>query len=283
MLKNPRIILILTLLIVIPFIAYNLLASNQNHVLSEKTAIEGSAPILSSPLSLPASPTPTPSPLPSEASAKDGKSSYTIAAIGDSMVDTMGENLPYLAETLSSLYPQTKFHLYNYGIGSQNAAEGLSRFDKPYTNNTRSYPPLPSLAPDIIIVGSFSYNPFSPHNPDEHWLKLTELVKRAQTVTPRVYLLSEIAPLSIGFGRGPGGPNWPPQDSYQQAVKISEQLENTVSLAKNLNVELINAFEASKKDERFGENFYVSGHDGIHPSVEGHYLMAQLIAGALKL
>lgn len=276
MLKNPRIILVLTLLIVIPFIAYNLLASNQNRVLSEKTTTDQSA------LTFPSS-SPSPSSLPATTPPSPTKSSYTIAAIGDSMVDTMGENLPYLAQTLASLYPQTNFHLYNYGIGSQNVAEGLSRFDKSYTNNTRSYPPLPDLAPDIIIVGSFSYNPFSPHNPDEHWLKLTELVKRAQTVTPRVYLLSEIAPLSIGFGQGPGGPNWPPQDSYQQAVKITEQLENTVSLAKNLNVELINAFETSKKDKRFGENFYVSGHDGIHPSQEGHYLMAQLIAKALKL
>lgn len=278
MLKNPRIILVLTLLIVIPFISYNLIASDQNRVLSEKTAIDQSASTPPSPSSLPASPTPTPDPSPLPT-----KSSYIIAAIGDSMIDTMGDNLPYLAQTLAQLYPQTNFHLANYGIGSQNVAEGLSRFDKSYTNNTRSYPPLPDLAPDIIIVGSFSYNPFSPHNPDEHWLKLTELVKRAQTITPHVYLLSEIAPLSVGFGQGPGGPNWPPDDSYQQAVKIAEQLENTVSLAKNLNVELINAFEASKKNGRFGQKIYVSGHDGIHPSEEGHYLMAQLIARALKL
>ena len=45
------------------------------------------------------------------------KTSYSIAIFGDSMVDTMGEKLEYLQETLGKKYPQTKFDLYNYGVG----------------------------------------------------------------------------------------------------------------------------------------------------------------------
>ena len=45
--------------------------------------------------------TPTPSPIVLR------KSLYTIAIFGDSMVDTMGENLEYLQKILSHKYPNT--------------------------------------------------------------------------------------------------------------------------------------------------------------------------------
>ena len=95
------------------------------------------------------------------------------------MVDTMGENMEYLGESLQTVYPQTKFNLYNYGIGGQNVKQGLDRFNQPFSYQTRNYPPIIGINADIIIVASFAYNPFSPHNRDQHWLTLTELVNQA--------------------------------------------------------------------------------------------------------
>lgn len=281
-LKNPKIVLSATLLIIIPFLSYNLIASPRNQVLSEKTQTALSS--LVSPTPSPTtgdqqpqtSPTPTPSP-------RLSKSTYTIAIIGDSMVDTMGENLQYLQESLKLRYPQTSFNLYNYGIGGQNIEQGLDRFNQPFNYQTRSYPPITLINADIIIVASFAYNPFSPHNRDRHWLALTELASQAKTTGAQVYLLAEIAPLKTGFGAGPGGINWPPDLTSQQAQNITELLENAISLSRSLRINLIDAYTKSTIDGKFGDRVFVSAHDGIHPSVEGHLLMADLIAQSIKL
>lgn len=287
--KNPKIILTITLAIIIPFIGYNLVSDTKqnkqsfstNKVLSEKTSFDQPSPSPSpSPVTsyqLPeTSPTPTPLPKPS-------KNTYTIAIIGDSMVDTMGEDLSYLKESLRVRYPQTNFNLLNYGIGGQNIKQGQERLNQPFTYQTREYPPIREINADIIIIASFAYNPFSPHNRDQHWLTLTQLVNELKQTNSDLYLLAEIAPLKAGFGQGPGGINWPVDLASQQAENIRQQLENTASLANSLGIPLINAYQKSLVDGKFGDRVYVSSHDGIHPSVEGHLLMADLIALTIKL
>lgn len=212
------------------------------------------------------------------------KASYTIVVYGDSMVDTMGESLEYLSKALKDRYPQTQFHYYNYGIGGENAEQGLARFHSPFNYKTRSFPPLSSHHPDIIIIGSFAYNPFSPHFRDKHWRVLNQLVTEAKNTGADVYMLAEIAPLRNNFGKGPGGINWPEDLASQQAKNIVEQLENAIYIATDhQHVPLINAYSISKIDGKFGNRRFVDPHDNIHPSVEGHQLMAELIASRIKL
>lgn len=212
------------------------------------------------------------------------KHSYSIAIFGDSMVDTMGEQLDYLQIALKKRYPHTTFYYYNYGIGSQNAEEGLARFHSPFHYKTRNFVPLSDLHPDIIIVGSFAYNPFSPYNRDRHWVTLSKLVKEAQATGADVYMLAEIAPLRSGFGNGPHGVNWPNQKANEWATHIVEQLENAVYLSRDhLKVPLINVYAATQIDGRFGAKKYVDPNDGIHPSVAGHQLMSEVIASKIKL
>lgn len=281
-LKNPRFILAITLLIVIPFVVYNLMLDKKtNQVLSEKTVVDQPSPsnLPTTNYPLPTTnPTFTPSPSP-----KPKKSTYTIAVIGDSMVDTMGEDLSYLRESLAARYSKTSFNLYNYGIGGQNVQQGLDRINQSFTYQTRTYPPITQINADIIIVTSFAYNPFSPHNRDQHWLTLTEFVNQTKQTGTAVYMLAEIAPVRTGFGDGPGGINWPAELAGQQAENIRQQLENAVNLASSLQLPLINAYQKSLIDGKFGDRVYVSAHDGIHPSVEGHLLMAGLIAQTIVL
>jgi hypothetical protein len=212
------------------------------------------------------------------------KDSYTIVIYGDSMVDTMGESLEYLSKALQRRYPATRFHYYNYGIGGENVEQGLQRFHTPFNYKTRSFPALSSHHPDIIIIGSFAYNPFSPHFRDKHWRVLSQLVTEAKNTGADVYLLAEIAPLRHNFGKGPGGVNWPEDLASQQSKNIVEQLENTIYLATDhQKVPLINAYSISKIDGKFGNRRFVDPHDNIHPSVEGHKLMAELIAAKIRL
>ncbi len=213
------------------------------------------------------------------------KPSYTIAVYGDSMVDTMGENLEYLQAALKRHYPGTTFYFYNYGIGSQNVEEGLNRFNNSFDYKTRHYPSLPSLHPDIIIVGSFAYNPFFPFDRDKHWNTLKKLVESAKSTGADVYMLSEIAPLKDGFGKGPNGVSWSEDALKIQSEHITQLLENSVYLAKDhLKVPSINTYSKTAVIEgKYGSSIYTSSNDGIHPSDAGHKLTAELIASALRL
>lgn len=212
------------------------------------------------------------------------KAEYSIAVFGDSMVDTMGENLEYLQIAMKSRYPNTTIRYYNYGIGSQNVVDGFARFKIPFNYKTRNFDSIPQLRPDIIIVGSFAYNIFTPHDKIKHWLALWNLVQEAKNTGSDVYMLAEIAPLKVGFGKGPGGVNWAEDNAHQHAGKITEQLENAVYLARDhLKVPLINAYSATKVDGKFGAKRFVDPNDGIHPSIEGHGLMAEMIAATIKL
>lgn len=274
--KNPKIILVLSILFFLSLVIYSFFFQNQK-VLGKNIQQAQSSPKTQQTSPRPSiSPTLSPSPSP-----KLSKSNYTIALFGDSMVDTMGENLEYLDKSLKAKYPDVNFRLYNYGIGSQNIEEGLARFDISFSNKSRKYSPISQINPDIIILGSFSYNVFPQHDKNRHFQKLTELVEKGKQITPNVYILAEIAPLKTGFGKGEGGVNWPADISYNHSLKIIDQIQNAISLSSRASI--INAYKSSLVDGKFGNPVYVSGHDGIHPSVEGHVLMANLIASSIKL
>lgn len=249
--------------------------------------IESSPSLAPTPL---LSPIPSPSLLPKATPASSSaillkqpsKPSYTIAAFGDSMIDTMGENLDYLEKSLKAKYPKTIFKMYNYGIGSQNIVEGLNRFHTSFNYKTRSYPPIDQLHADMIVLGSFSYNPLSPFDRAIHQQKLESLINEARLTRAQIYVLAEIAPLRSGFGRGPGGIDWQEDMIQTQVEHILEQLDDTVSTANAQNVYLVDAYKASRTDGRYGNRLYVSSHDGIHPSIEGQTFVANQIAAMLK-
>ena len=278
--KNPKFVLAVTLALVIPFIVYASVKSPSEQVLGREIQTDEA---IASPVQ---SVTLKPSPILSEASAsvRLSKSAYTIAIFGDSMVDTMGENLEYLQKSLKAKYPQTSFNLYNYGIGGQNVAQGQERFGRAFSYQGRTYSPITQIKADVIIVGSFAYNPFASHDKQRHLEVLANLVGEAKATGAQVYLLAEIAPLEVGFGVGPSGINWPAELADMQAQHIVEQIENVFLLSKSLNVALIDAYDLSKDtDSKFSMKVYVNGSDGIHPSVQGHVLMSNIIAASLKL
>ena len=270
-----KMFILVMILLSFTFLGFLYIINFSNREEESVKAVATSA-ILSSTPELTSSPSPTTTTLPE-------KSSYSIAIFGDSMVDTMGEHLEYLRDTLVNKYPQTKFNLYNYGIGGQNVQEGLARFESPFTNRERQYPALPVLNPDILIIGSFAYNAFSTHDRNRHYTLLKELVNKSKTLSSQIYLMAEIAPLKIGFGKGKNGVNMQENIAYEQAIHIIEQLDNAVNLSISEDVPLINAYYESRIDGKFGDPYYVNPDDGIHPSVAGHSLTAETIVLKTKL
>lgn len=211
------------------------------------------------------------------------KQRYVIAAFGDSMVDTMGDSLDYLKKALQEKYPHTEFVMYNYGVGSENVEEAIDRLDKPFHNGNRDYAPLKDLSPDILILGSFAYNPLVTEDKNLYWSKLAELISNVKKITQNVYLLAEIGPLYNGFGRGPGGVNWPEDKAREQSQKIKKNLEDAIGLARATNTNLIDTYTPSLRSSGLVNPKYVNSHDNIHPSIVGHTFMARIIADTLKL
>lgn len=255
--------------------------SEQTAVLGESTnSTPTAAPTeIPIPTSLP-QPTfaPTPTPTPEIPKIVPKKLDYKIAVFGDSMVDTMGERLEYLEHALKRKYPGVNFTLYNYGKGAENVEMGIGRLESELRYQDRIYPALTQVKPDVLIIGSFAYNPFSPYIRDRHWIGLTKLIEQAKNISSSVYMLAEIAPLRSDFGKGPNGVNWDGDTAYVHSGHIIEQLDNAVNLAKDLKIPLIDVYHASG-----GNKSYVNPSDGIHPSVAGHEFTAERIASSLAL
>lgn len=235
--------------------------------------------------------TPTPSPVPSPTQNPTPtpiphltKDQYVFAIIGDSMAETMGDSIDYVLAILRKKYPNTHFAMYNYGIGSENITSGLARFDAPFDHRTRHYPPIAQIKPDIIIVGSYAYNPLVPYDRAQHESALTELVNKSRQISGQVYMLAEIAPVENGFGIGPGGANWPADLANAQVQKIIEQMENVFTVAVKLSVPVIDVYNKSKMPGSiYGNPDYVSTHDHIHYSLLGQDLTAGIIVNTIVL
>ncbi len=239
--------------------------------------------VVLSPTPMP-SPSASPSPTPKvDPKPSPNKSSYVVAAFGDSMVDTMGENLDYLDKALMARYPTTKFKFYNYGIGSQNVIDAIKRFNDPLIYKDRDYLPITQIEADVIIVSSFAYNPLEPYDRTLYLESLRGLINKSKSTGAKVYLLAEIAPIKTGFGKGVGGVNWDEEKVATHVAHIFSNLDGAVGLAARTKTPLINAYKKSQTDGKYGDQRYVGTHDGIHPSIEGEVFMADVIADSIDL
>lgn len=217
--------------------------------------------------------------------SKSTKKSYIIALYGDSMLDVLGDETAYFEQKLKEKHKDVSFAFYNYSMGAQNVEDGLLRFDEPFEYRTRAYQPIDRLVPDVILLGSFAYNPFAPHDRDKHWLTYAKLIEEAKRLGSQVYVVAEIAPLRYDFGNGPQGVNWERAVAYEHSGKIIQQLENALGLARNFNVDYVDTFTPSIANDgrKEGKPEYVSSLDGIHPSKEGSHFMIDLIVKTIKL
>lgn len=205
----------------------------------------------------------------------------TIAALGDSMTDLMGPNLPYLKKALLKHYPKADFNLLNYGVGAENIEKGLERMGREYTYQSRHYPTLISINPDIVIVESFAYNPFDNEENylDKHWSVLSQIVDKLRNQTrARLMILATIAPAKANFGEGPAGINWPKDLAWQHATRINQYLENTVRFANSASLPLIDVYHQTLLSNGEGNTAYINPGDHIHQNVAGNELIASLIA-----
>lgn len=210
---------------------------------------------------------------------------YKIAAIGDSMIDTLGPNLGGLDILLSGKYPQTQFNLYNYGVGATNIEYGLTRLSADYNYLGRDIQSLISLQPDIVVIESFGYNPFSDQNGalDRHWLAMGKFCEVIKSSLPhaRIVFAVTIAPSARTFGDGAPGIAFGPQDKADRTSTIRSYIENTIAFAHSQGYPLADAYHASLDGDGTAREEFINPGDHIHYSDAGRSLMAQKISTAI--
>lgn len=234
-------------------------------------------------------PTPTPAPTPIPTSTiqtyRTRKSHYTIALIGDSMIDTLGPTIPNLQTKLTALFPATTFTLLNYGVGGTNIDYGIERLINSYIYLGKTIPSLLSQKPDVVVVESFGYNPYSYDSGalEKHWLQLANMVDSLKKGIPSVKIIiaATIAPNSKVFGDGAPGLSFSSQDKIERTTVIKQYLDSTVKFALSQQLPLADAYHATLDGKGDGKLVYINGGDHIHYSDAGRAFFTQKIADAI--
>lgn len=225
--------------------------------------------------------TPTPTPV----TYTSRKTHYTIALLGDSMIDTLGPTVPNLTAQLTNFFPSTKFSMLNYGVGGTNIDYGLQRLTQEYSYLGKTFPPLISTKPDIVVVESFAYNPYSSDAGalDKHWLQLAAIINTLKKNIPgvKIIIAATIAPNSLVFADGAPGISLSIADKLSRTNTIKQYLDSTVKFAISQRLPLADAYHASLDVFGNGRLAYISPTDHIHYSEAGRVLFAQKLADAI--
>jgi len=226
--------------------------------------------------------TPTPTPIPTR---KAKKSNIKIALLGDSMIDTLGPDMPFIVSNLKTIYPDTQFEIINLGVGGTNIEYGLERVKKGYKYFDKTYPPLVDLEPDLVIIESFGYNPFtfSEGALERHWLFISEIIDLIKNNLPntKIMIASTIAPNNRIFGDGASGLNFSPQDKKSRTAVIKSYLLNALKFARGENIPYADAYNPSLDRQGNGKTEYINPGDSIHYSVKGMEFFSKILTDAI--
>ncbi len=213
------------------------------------------------------------------------KNAFIIAAIGDSMTDTLGPDLGGLAGKLNRAYPGVSFSLLNYGVGATNIDHGITRITNDYDYMGRHVPSLVSQRPDVIVIESFGYNPypFDEGAMDKYWLALSRAVDTIRSNLPeaRIVIAATIAPNWDAFGDGAPGVSFSDQAKREHVTVVKRYLENTVRFAQSQGLPLADAYHPSLQADGNGKLQYINGGDHIHYSDSGRDLFGRTVTQSI--
>lgn len=208
-----------------------------------------------------------------------------IVALGDSMTDTAGKGCPRLHNELEKHYPGREFEIYNYGVGGTRVGYGLWRLTHDYEFNDTKYEALVKLNPDLVLVESFAYNNGSDgqregglsHFREMHH-KIVETLRK-KTNAKIVYVVTIAPDIEHFLESVPNFLNTPLLIRRWMAEDRIAYLEETIKIAEELKLPLVNVYHASLDAARQGMplSCWINPKDWIHPSEAGHQLIAENI------
>lgn len=210
--------------------------------------------------------------------------SYTIAVLGDSMIDVMQPDLPQLKSALQKYYPNAQFKLLNYGVGASNIEYGRERLTSDYTYLGKNFPSLLSQNPDIIVIESFAYNHWDNNQAglDRQWLTLASIINTVKNNSQaKIVLATTIGPDENTLCDDIDGISLPPDQKREKAQTIKAYLQNLVNFATSQGYPLADAYHPSLDNLGNGKAIYINASDHLHPSGPGGELFAEKIAEAI--
>jgi len=221
--------------------------------------------------------TPSPEPTPYQtysAPEIETKEVYIIALLGDSMMEALGPLGGPFSEKLGNLYQNQDIIVDNYSVGSTNILSIDERLRKELSSGQWSFKPLIQRDDiDLIVVGSFAYNPLSHITDRKEALEtqnkaLTDLMMTIEKEMPqtKVVFLSTIAPSKEFFGKSL---NLDPEKRLIQVQERKEYLANHIAFANKHSIPVIDVYHESLNENGDGNLEYINPDDFIHPSAVG--------------
>jgi len=214
---------------------------------------------------------------------KLNKSHYTISLFGDSMIDTMGKDLPHLTKLLKERFPATQFTLINHGTGATNIETALAHLTNSYSYLGETRPGVLEQNPDLLVIESFAYNHWdnTQSDLDRQWTTLAKIVGLVKTRNPdtKIILAAAIAPYCPTYTDGSA--NLPEPRKFIQCETVKAYLQNAVRFAQSEGYPLVNAYSASLQGKE-GNPKYVNSGDHIHPSDAGKELFSKLLVEKIE-
>lgn len=212
-----------------------------------------------------------PSPFPYRIPQVQNSPSYLTALVGDSIINSLGENANQLRLDLIRYYPGHEFVNYNYGYPSTNIESLPGRLDSILDKDL-----------DLVVIESFGYNPLSQY-PLEKGLKIqTEILDKAvrkiieKKPDAVIVFMTPIALNREMFGKGVLKLN---QEQRNQWVdERIAYINNHTAFAKAHGIPIIDIYQKSLNKNGDGDLKYIDPKDHIHPSNTGITLISQSIA-----
>lgn len=196
----------------------------------------------------------------------------SLAVFGDSMIETLGPDLPTLTSTLQKQYPALAIKILSHGYPSTNLESALVHL-----------PEILIQKPNILVVESFAYNNFgnSQTGLEKHSQLLSQIVDtvRLQSPDTKIILTATIAPNSVIFANN--SQNFSALDKLEKSKTIKLYLENMIKFAQKNNLPLANVYQASLNQAGEGMTELINSTDNIHPSPKGQQLFETILAKSI--
>lgn len=208
----------------------------------------------------------------------------TIAVLGDSMIDTLGKDLPTLKKALNQYFPGSVFNLLNYGVGARDAEYGLYRLTNDYQYRQELISSLVSQNPDIVVVESFAYNNYGNTSDgiNRHWLALGAITTTIRQKLPqaKIVIAATIAPNSVYFSNGVKDIYFSAMEKIEKTSTIKVYLQNAVNFATSQGFPLADSYHLSLVGND-GSKDFIDPMDNIHPSFAGATLFGDVVADTI--
>ena len=134
--------------------------------------------------------------------------SYRMIIVGDSIVNSLGDNANVLREDLIGYYPDSEFVTYNYGYPSTNVLSLYPRLTEKTINNGTENLAILKQGFELIIIESFGNNPLSEFPLSEGLQKQNDELERsvkvilAEKPNAAIAFLTPIALDPVNYARG---------------------------------------------------------------------------------